>query len=395
MTNLAGTPENRCMWSAQRPGKRLVLVAVALVVLLALHPIGDTVSTVRLLVSLNAAAKGQVDNEGIERLDLRLAAGDQRRAILYRRHSQSPSTTILFVPGLNLMGADHPRLVTLAKTLTARGCQVLTPDIEEFRAFRFTEIGLQEIILWYEYARSQFPAAKAGMAGISVAGTLALMAAARPGIRENVAFVVSIGGYQDLQRCHRQWFSSRASEQKHGQYPVHYYGRWISMLAALNQLADAQDRREMDRLLRHLLATGELPARPPELSLAGQRWYALAVGRPAADPQLIREIEAKLIPYFQSLAPDAALAQVICPVFLVHGAGDELIPTSETVELQKRLVSARSYVLLTPFISHTHPQFERVSGQYRWRGYLNTFRFLYAFSHWQSISGPPRIWEML
>lgn len=380
-----------------RHRQKLILGAGAILVLLSICPIRDILVTLRILSNLGAAAREELPTEKIIRLDLRAEhPSGQRRAILYRFQDRAPRVGILFVPGLTPLGPEHPRFTVLARTLAKLGYAVLSLDIKSFRQFKLEVDALEHIRFWYHYLKDDPSVCTeaVGIVGISVAGTLGLMTAAQDDIREEIAFVVSIGGYQDLARCNRYWFSSEVSEQRHGDYSVRCYGKWVSMLAALDTLQHRSDRRAMEEVLRSLLATGKQPAQMPRLTKEGLHWYHLAaVEDRATNVELVGRIEDSLSGYFDSLSPNRSLSRVGCPVFLVHGIKDELIPSGETVQLQKRLTATQPHVLLTPLISHTHPRHSQLSLLEKWSGYVETARFLHAFLRCQPVSKEQTFWE--
>jgi pimeloyl-ACP methyl ester carboxylesterase len=237
-----------------------------------------------------------------------------------------------------------------------------------------------------------------------VAGTLALLATARqsacadpapadwPGLRArrlatarqsacaDPAFVVCIGGYQDLFRCSLQWFSPRTSRQKHGKYPVQYYGKWILMLTALDAVEKPEDRIALELVLRTLLEQARPPKGTWKLTTQGERWYRMAVELNPNDAGLQKEIEQHLTPRFEALSVRDDLKSIRCPVFLVHGDRDELIPPTETLELQRRLTSAETHLLLTPLISHTHSIMSQLSTKERWTAFLRAGSFIHALA---------------
>jgi len=72
----------------------------------------------------------------------------------------------------------------------------------------------------------------------------------------------------------------------------------------------------------------------------------------------VKAIGPKLLPYIQALGDDPALSPdespaPDCPVFLLHGLEDNVVPAVETRLLERHLArSTRTHVLLTPLISH-------------------------------------------
>jgi pimeloyl-ACP methyl ester carboxylesterase len=248
----------------------------------------------------------------------------------------------------------------LEGTLAAKGFFVVTPDIAMFRQFKVTPAVLDEIAFWYTETRELAASRKIeriGIAGISFSATLALIAAAQPQARDTAGFVLGIGAYDDLRRCSRQWFSSSQAGAGEGYYPVRFYAKWILMLAALDMLGADEDRKFLQEVLLSLLLQRPVTPAPDNLTDEGRRWYRLAVmPENESDPELVAAIEHYLAPrLYRQLSPDLAAAEVRCPVFLVHGAYDDLIPPTESEALKKRIGHAKSYILISPFLTHTHP----------------------------------------
>lgn len=364
--------------------RKLVLTALALAALLFIHPIQNAIFTMRLLLKLGSVAGQEVSAEGLVQSVVELS-DKGIRATVYKLEKRTPETAIIFIPGLTELGIEHPRFKNLAKGLASLGYLVLTPDITSFKRFRLDPKAIEEIRLWYDYLkRDSAPRAlRVGIAGTSVAGTLALMVAAHPAIRDEIAFVVSVGGYSDLLRLNQYWFSETAVQEKHGRYPVYYYGRWIIMLSALEALELSRDRERMEQALRQLIITGTPPKQPPELSPEANRWYRAAVATRWEDKELLEIVQSQVASHVQDFSPEEELEQVRCPVFLVHGSHDELIPSSETVQLQKQLTAAEVHVLITPLLTHTHPRFQELSTVDKWMGYWESVGFLFAFADHQ------------
>jgi pimeloyl-ACP methyl ester carboxylesterase len=78
------------------------------------------------------------------------------------------------------------------------------------------------------------------------------------------------------------------------------------------------------------------------------------------------------------LDPSDALKQLRCPVFLLHGAYDDLIPPRESVELHQRLT--HSHLLISPFMTHTHPSGTSLSLWQKVKAVFSTMAFCYQLS---------------
>jgi pimeloyl-ACP methyl ester carboxylesterase len=75
-----------------------------------------------------------------------------------------------------------------------------------------------------------------------------------------------------------------------------------------------------------------------------------------SDPELTAAIEARVTTMmYPALSTSGPAAAIRCPVFLAHGAYDDLIPKDESRQLRQKITHAKSYLLISPFLTHTHP----------------------------------------
>jgi pimeloyl-ACP methyl ester carboxylesterase len=347
-------------------------------------PLSDLVFSVRLLLSLQKLASGATGEDlAVEETKINGQTDSKAyEALLYRSSKLRATEAVIVVPGLSELGCYHPRLVAFSRFLADRGLIVITPDIREFRNFQITAEPIEQILFWYKQAKAleEGRIKKIGLAGISYSGTLALMTAARPEIRDSVAFVVAIGPYYDLLRCTRGWFHTEPADSRGEYYPTKFYARWIIMLSALDLIPEIKDRLFLHDELELLLLQQKV--RPPgfELTPEGLRWHALATQRTGqSDQELAHKIEQYLVErVYPQLDPKQVLDGVHCPVFLIHGAYDDLIPPTESMELNRRV--SHSYLLVSPFLTHTHPNVIPLSPIQKAGAVLDTLDFCYQFS---------------
>ncbi len=365
-----------------RSWKRTLFALATIVFGLAVLVFPGLLRTVEVATNLGQAARQTVDIAGLIETDIHLGSGQtQKTARVYQMDSRGPKTAILLVPGLTPNGILNPRFVAVARSLARSGYVVTTPRLSGFDNFRLEPTAVQEIGFWYGQMRERpwFPLRKAGIVGVSVGGTLALLAAARQPECRNLDFVVCIGGYQDLWRCQQRWFSNTRGVDSHGQYPVQFYGKWILMLTALDAMRNRHDHEQLERALTDLVVTAKTSVSPSNLGAEGGLWYNLALGEQMTDAVLLARISQQLQARFEALSPGEELSAITCPVFLVHGAYDELIPAEETLELEKRLTSTQPVTLLTPAISHTHPLLDKLGFWSKWKALAEGSFFLYRF----------------
>jgi len=384
MTRL--TPEMIQRSRGSRKSKKRWVVPLLIAFLLACSPfLPPILLTAYLLHAMQALAGGDTaQNLPVEVETIRRElSGNQIEAVVYRPKDKAPHTGILLVAGVSELGCYHPRLVALSRTLAYRGFLVVTPDISALRNFMVRPGVVDEIAFWFRQFREIGGGSEInvrGLAGISFSGTLCLMVGARPDIRDTVGFILAIGPYQDLARCSRGWFAAGPVTAGEGRYPTRYYGKWVIMLSALEMLPEPEERDLLHQVLVQLLVQGSAPPAPESLSPQAKRWYALAVMREdASDPELAGTIENHLQPLFRQLSPDRSLGELRAPVFITHGAHDDLIPPGESRELMHR-IGGSAYLLVSPFLTHTHPFEQELSWGRRVQAAVEMTWFFYRLA---------------
>ncbi len=347
------------MFSAQRKWKWGIAIGVLLCILL-WNPLSHAIFVVRFALSLKELAAGENgQNLNVRQIKIeRQINGRSYQALLYYPVKSAPSKAVLLLPGISELGCYHPKLMALSRFLADSGLMVLSPDIREFRDFQISPKSIDQILFWY----GQIPMLqggekikKAGLAGISYAGTLALISAAKPEIRDRLGFVLAVGPYSSLIRCTNSWFAASPGSASNDDYPTRYYAKWIIMMSALEMVTEPKDRPFLHDVLDTLLLQQKVPKAAPELTPEGVRWYRLAtMHENQSDPELVSKIEKYLTPrVYAQLDPGGSLNKIKCPVFLIHGAYDDLIPPEESIELHRKI--SDSHLLIIPFLTHTHP----------------------------------------
>jgi len=362
--------------------RRLLWIGALGLAILILIALPDGIRTGRLMANLGKAAQHKGPSAPISEVDVAARVGNEiRTARRYQPDIAALRTAVIFIPGLTPKGIQNDRFVSVARALAGSGYLVLTPRLSGFDDFRLQEKAISEIGFWRQYLRNsrQFGVRKTGVIGVSVGGTLALLAAARLPECRDLDFVMSIGGYQDLEKCQTRWLSAAQGHDSHGRFPVQFYGRWILMLMALDEAPSSPDRDKLEQALTDLLAQATTSVSTSDLAPEAARWYAMAVGDRTDDPELASRIDAALRRRLQALSAGEELSAVHCPVFLIHGAYDELIPPEETLQLESLLRSADTTTLLTPVISHTHPLLDRMPLWSKAKALADGAIFLYRF----------------
>jgi pimeloyl-ACP methyl ester carboxylesterase len=368
--------------------RKRIVAAIAVIlaaVILLRSPLHHLSFSVRLALSMQKLASG-ASKQNFAVVENRVQRRNGMRnyeAVCYRPAKSPATSAVVLVVGISELGVNHPMLIALSRILADKGLLVITPDIPELREFQISEAPIDQILFWHAQA-SSLPGGesvrKIGLAGISYSGTLALMAAARPEIRDNVGFAMGIGPYSNLSRCTKDWFAAGSAAAENSSYPTRFYAKWIIMTAALDMVAETRDRVFLREVLDDLLREKKVPPAASFLTAEGLRWHRMATmheGR--SDEDLALKIEDYLTArVFKKLDPKDALMHLRCPVFLLHGAYDDLIPPRESVELHHQL--ANSHLLISPFMTHTHSADVSLSFRQKVKAIFETLAFCYRLS---------------
>ncbi len=265
-----------------------------------------------------------------------------------------PRAALVAVPGAVPLGKDDPRLVAFATTLARAGFAVLAPEISGFRELRIRPADAQEIadaFAWISRRPELAPDGRAGMFAFSYSVGPAVLAALQDDIREQVRFVVGLGGYYDLPRAMlfftTGWFEHEGRWQT---ITPDDTGRMVLAYSSLDYLAAAPDRAVFDRMvaLRMRDPQADLAPLAARLSPGAQAVYALAVN---TDPARFAELFARLpramredIDRLDLARHD--LAPLQARLILVHGRNDNLIPWTESLALAAAVPEGQVRVFL-------------------------------------------------
>jgi predicted alpha/beta-hydrolase family hydrolase len=298
------------------------------------------------------------------------------RSRLYRPERQ-PRRTVVVLPGVHATGIDEPRMRALARELAATGVAVVTLELPDLMAYRFTPETVDQVedaIAWLSADPETTADGEVGLMGISFAGGLALVAAGRPAVEGRVAYVFAFGGYGDLPRVLRYFCTGLEPPRPDDppgtppRYrPPHDYGVAVTLVS----LADRMVPPEQVEPLRHGIVTF---LRASQLDMidkgAAAAMFADARAQMAQLPEpsatllrLVNERNVKalgprLLPVLESLEFPASLSPEAspptrAPVFLMHGTEDNVIPAVETLHLAEYLgEQTRVRTLLTDLITH-------------------------------------------
>lgn len=319
-----------------------------------------------------------------------------------RARAYEPATrthpAALLVSGLHPSGIDEPRLVRLARQLSASGAPVITPDIPELSRFEITPAitdAIEQAAAWLSSDAGFSPDHRIGMMGISFSGGLSIIAAGRPALKDRVAYVFSFGGHGDLPRVLRYLCtgtepyppgrvqlkpdttgSSGTSPQAERAPDVnqpyvrapHDYGVAVILLGIADRLVPAAQVDALRAGIRRYLDASALDSNVDKARAAAEfdaiKKMTTTMREPSAtllryviDRDVVH-LGSRLLPFIGAYGGHPALSvskspKPSAPAFLLHGTDDNVIPPLESEYLAEDLRGhAPVRLLLSGLISH-------------------------------------------
>jgi pimeloyl-ACP methyl ester carboxylesterase len=245
----------------------------------------------------------------------------------------------------------------------------MTPELQDLADYRVTArtidvIGDSAVVLSRRMDRT------VGVIGLSFAGGLALLAANRSEFSDKIGYVVAIGAHDDMGRVAR-FFAANVIAKPDGTeapFQAHEYGVLVLAYSHLEDFFSPRDVPIAREALRQWLwEQPDALKTAAALSPEGQRKLDLLLHhREQMREPLLAEITLHE-DEMAAVSPHGHLAQLRTSVFLLHGAGDTIIPSSETLWLAKDVPQSdlRS-ALVSPALVHVDMG-DQVTWQQQWQ----------------------------
>ncbi len=322
-----------------------VFVLIASLVLIGavlLHPIGAHLRAVSLLLRFSNQNAGGLaasfarhpfqEEDGVAQTP----HGPLRYRMYAPQDVKNPGAVVL-LHGVHHLGIEDPRMWNLARALAGAGVLVMTPELHDLADYRVTArtidvIGDSANVLSTRMQR------KVGVIGLSFAGGLSLLAAGRPEYAPRIGFVMAIGAHDDMGRVAR-FFAANVIARPDGTQSTlaaHEYGVLVLAYAHLEDFFSPQDIPPAREALREWLwEKPDAMQAAAKLSPAGQKEFdELLHHRELLRDSLLQEITLHK-DEMDAVSPHGHMAALQAPVYLLHGAGDTVIPASETLWLAR------------------------------------------------------------
>jgi pimeloyl-ACP methyl ester carboxylesterase len=291
---------------------------------------------------------------------------------LYRPQGVEHLGGMVLLHGIHRAGIEEPRLMNFARTMAGAGIEIMTPELQDLADYRVTPrtvdvIGDAAVVL-----AQKMGLPKVGVVGLSFGGGLALLAASKPEYAGSIGLVVAVGAHDDMNRVAR-FFAANIVEEPNGSsvaFQAHEYGVLVLAYSHMEDFFSPQDTPAAREALQEWLweKPAEAMKAAQKMSPAGQQELDLILHhRDQLQPVLSQAIQ-RHSDEMQAVSPHGQIGNLPVPVYLLHGTGDSVIPSSETLWLAKDVPPQElKRVLISPAMNMIHVDGQRkVSISEKW-----------------------------
>lgn len=299
------------------------------------------------------------------------------RVRIYTPHRRARGSTYLIAPGLHYAGADDPRLDRFCRILAAAGHTVVAPYIPDYLALTPNDRAKADFARVFEALPRWAPIAPDGRAArptvfsISFGSLLAFALAAERS--DDIGQLVVFGGYADFHATMRfclagEVASGRLARRDPLNQPV-VFANLIdhieptpsdraALLAGWRRYVERTWGRPDMKLDRKFVAVAEELA--PTVPDSVRELFLVGIG--ARDGSIPMAFDALTRFDARQLDPSPYLPRITCPVHLLHGSDDDVIPFEQSHELAAKLTSTPAKVHVTGLYDHTGSTLPSIGG---------------------------------
>jgi acetyl esterase/lipase len=301
------------------------------------------------------------------------ATGRQQvRARMYTPQGKPHAPAMVIFHGVHHLGIDEPRMMGFAAAMASCGIRVLTPELPGIKDYHVSQDSVETIgesVKWF----AEQSGGPVGVMGLSFAGGLALVAAADPVYHPDFKFVFAVGAQDSMGRVAEYYLTGR-DVRPDGSGEVlaaHEYGPLVLEYEHLEDFVPAQDLEPVRVVLRAHLYEDKKAEAEASLGLnEAQRQETLELmdATSPATRAKIAAMTAKHTSEIPGLSPLGRLRTLGTPVYLLHGEGDNIIPSAETLWLASELRSEDlQAMLVSPVLSHVNLDGPKPGAMDEWR----------------------------
>lgn len=312
----------------------------------------------------------ETDQPDVERRTVRVDGDRPFDAWLYLPADRPPVGAYLISPGLHYAGPRDPRLDRFCSIVAASGFLVFAPFLPDYTALRVEATAITDLDRAFGalLALPELPrGVRPGVFSISFGSLLALRLAAAPERADQVGALVLFGGYADWAKTIHFCLTGEIDGKPHGaRDPLNQPVVFMNLLDYMDDVPDdpapllsawrayveaTWGRPEMkaDGVYQQVAARFE-PMVPEPL----REWYRVGIGTAPGALERCTTALSRSGERHAFLDPRPHLGGIRCPVHLIHGVDDDVIPYPQSQEIAAALpahVDARVY--LTGLYGHT------------------------------------------
>lgn len=278
---------------------------------------------------------------------------------------------LVLVPGFTPDGKDDTRVVDLAMSLARAKFLVLVPDLAGSRTIAVRPEDARTIADAAIYLSGQDllgEGQETGVAAISYAVGLAIVASGEPDAQDAIDFVVGLGGYHNTRAVvafattghfreapGRPWQAAATREE----------AKWVLLASNADLLSEGDDRVLIEAIAERRRAATLAPIDDLVAGL-GPEGLALLELMTNEDPDAVTGLLRRLPPAIRerlhALSPaNHDLDHLAGRLILIHGRADTLIPYSESLALARAVPGTRVFVI--DGFSHIDPSSVGTTGK--------------------------------
>jgi dienelactone hydrolase len=281
------------------------------------------------------------------------------RARMYQPQGKPNAPAMVIFHGVHHLGIDEPRLMGFARAMATCGIRVLTPELPGIKDYHVDEDSVATIgasVGWM----AERTGGPVGVMGLSFAGGLALVAAEDPLYAPWFRFVFAVGAQDSMARV-TEYYETGRDARPDGTVETlapHEYGPLVIEYEHLEDFVPAEDVAPVRAVLRAHLYEDKAAESQASLALnESQKREALALmdATSAETKARIASVVVKYAAEMRELSPEVRLWSLRVPVYLLHGAGDDVIPAAETLWMESELPRDElRAALVSPVLSHVN-----------------------------------------
>ncbi|WP_018863969.1 hypothetical protein [Thioalkalivibrio sp. ARh3] len=294
-----------------------------------------------------SALKDRTPEPTREALTLATDEGDIAADLYHPR--QEVGARIVLVPGFTPQGKDDRRLVQLAHTLARARFLVLVPDLQGTKDLRVrTEdaaaIGDAAALLSRLEVDGAPDQQDVGVAAISYAVGLAVLATLTPEGEQAIDFLVGIGGYYDTENVITFATTGAFQDPATGRWKTRTpdpQAKWFFLHGNLHMLDRREDRAILEEIARRRITDPEAPIDDLADALGDEGRSLLALIQNddrERVPELLGDLPASARQAIDTLSlAGRDLSHLSDHVLLIHGRNDTMIPHTESARLARAI----------------------------------------------------------